>query len=301
MKNGITAAILSLGLIACGGESNNNNNDRNQSSLASIDTEFSQNFHGLEAMPTLTTADVSEGDSIALNSEVSGNVLEDSSVNLTFTAEKSGLMTLYSISEANDLKLTLTEPDTAIELPITWSVARSYSADDATPTYGNLILFSAIEGLTYTVEIGSIENTADFKLLLMDANREFLAMEPLGDEYIVSETYTEDRTCNLFDERDIFIEVTYSTATYHIFSRMNWKAGYHSKGLHHNKISGFNSAVGESTLIFEDQDRFLTYETDFETGKVTSRGTISKTYNDALEKTTEKCSISHSMTGEIVL
>lgn len=300
MKSGITIAFLSLGLIACGGESNNSNNNRNQSPQASIDTAFAQDFHGLQAAPTLTTADVTEGDSVELNSEVSGHVLEDSSVNLTFTAEKSGLMMLHSTSEAHDVKLTVTEPDTAIEVLTTWGALRDTSGDEQILTYQNLFLFPATEGLTYTIEIQSAEGATDFILTLADANREYLALNR-PEEYIVSETYIEERACDFFDDRDLFIETTYSSETYHAFSRMNWKAGYHSKGLHHNKITGFNNSIGEFTLTFDDQDRSLSYGVDFETGKVFSSESTSKTYINDVERTTEKCAISINMTGEIVL
>ena len=300
MKNGITIAFLSLGLIACGGESNNSNNNRNQSPQASIDTAFAQDFHGLQAAPTLTTADVTEGDSVELNSEVSGHVLEDSSVNLTFTAEKSGLMMLHSTSEAHDVKLTVTEPDTAIEVLTTWGALRDTSGDEQILTYRNLFLFPATEGLTYTIEIQSAEGATDFILTLADANREYLALNR-PEEYIVSETYIEERACDFFDDRDLFIETTYSSETYHAFSLMNWKAGYHSKGLHHNKITGFNNSIGEFTLTFDDQDRSLSYGVDFETGKVFSSESTSKTYINDVERTTEKCAISINMTGEIVL
>jgi hypothetical protein len=297
MRNEITAALLSLGLIACGGESSDSGS---RSSQASIDTKFSQDFHGLQAAPTLTTTDVSEGDSVELNSKVSGHVLEDSSVNLTFTAEKSGLMILHSTSEVNDVKLILTEPDTAIEVLTTLGATRDISGAERIITYRNLFLFPATEGLTYTIEIKSTEDAADFILILTDANREYLALGN-PEEYIVSETYIEDSTCALFDHRDLLIETTYSSETYHTFSLMNWKAGYHSKGLHHNKVTGFNNAIGEFTLIFEDQDRHLSYGVDFETGKVSSNESTSNTNIDALEKTTEKCTVIHSMTGEIVL
>lgn len=300
MKSGITIAFLSLGLIACGGESNNSNNNRNQSPQASIDTAFAQDFHGLQAAPTLTTADVTEGDSVELNSEVSGHVLEDSSVNLTFTAEKSGLMMLHSTSEAHDVKLTVTEPDTAIEVLTTWGALRDTSGDEQILTYRNLFLFPATEGLTYTIEIQSAEGATDFILTLADANREYLALNR-PEEYIVSETYIEERACDFFDDRDLFIETTYSSETYHAFSLMNWKAGYHSKGLHHNKITGFNNSIGEFTLTFDDQDRSLSYGVDFETGKVFSSESTSKTYINDVERTTEKCAISINMTGEIVL
>lgn len=298
MKNGIMITLMSLGLIACGGESSNS--DGNRSPQASIETKFARDFHGLQSAPALTTADVNDGDSIELNSEVNGYVLEDSPVSLTFIAEKSGLMMLHSTTEAHDVKLTVTEPDTAIDLLTTWGALRDTAGDEQILTYRNLFLFPATAGLTYTIEIQSAEGATDFILTLADANREYLALNR-PEEYIVSETYIEERACDFFDDRDLFIETTYSSETYHAFSLMNWKAGYHSKGLHHNKITGFNNSIGEFTLTFDDQDRSLSYGVDFETGKVFSSESTSKTYINDVERTTEKCAISINMTGEIVL
>ena len=207
---------------------------------------------------------------------------------------------LYSTSEVHDVNLTVTEPDTAIEVLTTWGALRDTSGDEQILTYRNLFLFPATEGLTYTIEIQSTEGATDFILTLADANREYLALNR-PEEYIVSETYIEERACDFFDDRDLFIETTYSSETYHAFSLMNWKAGYHSKGLHHNKITGFNNSIGEFTLTFDDQDRSLSYGVDFETGKVFSSESTSKTCINDVERTTEKCAISINMTGEIVL
>lgn len=82
MKNGILVTLLSLGLIACGGESKKNNN--NDSTFG----EFSSGIKGVEEQPSLTSADVAEGDSLTLNTINHGNIEHYSFVPLNFTLEQ---------------------------------------------------------------------------------------------------------------------------------------------------------------------------------------------------------------------
>jgi hypothetical protein len=300
MKNGIAIALMSMGLIACGGESSDS--DSSRSPQASIDTEFAQNFRGLQAMPSLTIADVSEGDSIDLNSEVNGNVLEGSSVNLTFTAGKSGLIMIDASGTDKNTIVTLTDLNKSTEIPSVYTSYNKQNAEGSNSLYRDWFLFSAIEGSIYSIEITSSTNTTDYKIKLFDANRSYL---PLHDsEYIISETYSEERSCSLFDDRGILIEHTNPSDTFHTFSRMSWELGYHSIGLFNIGTIEFNEVNYGHSFNFESEDApnmYLTYSTDFETGEVTSTGGILKTYHDTSARTTQECLVSHTMTGKIVL
>jgi hypothetical protein len=303
MKNGITIAFLSLGLIACGGESNNSNNNRNQSPQASIDTEFAQDFRGSQTLPSLTEISVTEGDSLSIDTKASGNILEGSSVNLIFTAEKSGLMTMFSLSPVAGVKFILINNNDSTKLLSQGRTDFPEFYDDQN-VYGDHLLFTAVEGLSYSIEITSSEESADFKLVITDGNRHVSSLLNNPDTYIISETYEETKECNTVNERGQFIDTTSSSDTYHNFSIMNWKLGYHIKNISSYIGTAFDDAkddtfyVGDEFNGFED---YLVYLTNFETGEVSSHGLTILAYTDATTKQTQNCRVHHTMTGKIVL
>lgn len=291
MKNGIAIALMSCGLIACGGESS----DSPAPGFLSAEIEFAQDFRGLQAMPDLTTTDVTEGDSIAINSEVSGNILEGSSINLTFTAEQSGLLTVFTKSAVESINFTLTNTNDSVE-----SSSLDHTNPSADNNYHDFIVFEATEGSIYNLEIESLEEAADFQLVLTVANRETHPINENENLYLVSETYTENRSCVSLNERGQ-IEESNSSDTYHNFSLMNWEYGHHSKDLLNRYITIFTSVKDNVFYHVTENIQALTYTTNFETGEVSSHGYYSTNYSDADNRANNSCTISHNMTGKIVL
>ena len=99
MKNGILISVLTVCLVGCGGESG--------SETHTEITDFSLDLKGIEEQPTLTNAEISEGDSASLNTNYTGNIIEHSSVQFSFTLAEDKQVALVLSSGVSDLDLSI--------------------------------------------------------------------------------------------------------------------------------------------------------------------------------------------------
>ncbi|MBQ0729708.1 MAG: hypothetical protein KBT75_03360 [Oleispira antarctica] len=300
MKNGITISLLSLGLIACGGESSN----KSGSPRASIKTEFSQNLRGPQTLPDLEKISVTEGDSLSLNTEASGSILEDSSVNLTFTAENTGLMTLFSASTDSNVVFSVTNNSDSTALEGQGRIEAPSPNESEETIYFKSLYFTVEQGSIYSIEVASPEEAADFKLTLINGNRFIAPILVHPDSYLVSENYEEEKECEILNERSEFIETQIYSDAYHSYSVMNWKDGYHLKSIHARTGEVYEDAKGDTFYIGDernDYEDYLVYKTNFETGAVSSYGTKHLTYTNEENGEIKRCIITHTMSGKVVL
>lgn len=300
MKNVMAIVSMSFGLIACGGESSSNSD----SPKASIKTEFSQDLRGPQNLPDLQKISVTEGDSLSINNEASGSIIEDSSVNLTFTAEKTGLMTLFSTSADSHVVFSVTNNNDLTELEGQGRLDEPSTNEEGERIYFKSLYFTAEQGSIYSIEVTSPEEAADFKLTLVNGNRFISPILINPDSYLVSENYEEKKECETLNERSEFIGTQIYSDTYHSYSVMNWKDGYHLKSIHARTGEVYENAKGDTFYIGDERNDFedyLAYKTNFETGEVSSNGTKYVTYTRAESGNTTRCTIRHTMTGKVVL
>jgi hypothetical protein len=281
MKNGILIIALSLGLMACGGESKKNNND-------SAFGEFSSGIKGVEEQPSLTSADVSEGDSLTLNTNHNGNIEDYNLVMLNFTLEQDTQVALVLSSEAENLELKVSGND----------LYRDSFLDGS----NELIVFDALAGENYLVTLFSLEGRGAFQLKFVEANRASAGLS--ADEYLVDLSYTGFKVCSENGEPEV--ESNYSGPGQHI---INWKSGYFSNSDGSDR-ENFKSVAGNAftlsgTRSGTDEDGSFTsqftatFNANFNTGKVT--GSTSGTFNDVHNDYTYDCKYTDAMTGGILL
>lgn len=289
MKNGILVTLLSLGLIACGGESKKNNN--NDSTFG----EFSSGIKGVEEQPSLTSADVAEGDSLTLNTINHGNIEHYSFVPLNFTLEQDTQVALVLSSEDEDLNLTVSGYDLGLD-----------SSHDGS---NELIVFNALAGELYSIEIDSesasyepITGNSNFQLKFVEANRNSAGLS--ADEYLVSLFFIGTSYCSEDGEPEV--ESNFSGSSLYI---INWKAEYLSDSDGSSRES-FDSVIDNVFTISinrieVDEDRqvtnqsTVTYNTNFMTGEIT--GSASWTLNESQGNYTNECSNVVTVQGEIIL
>ena len=281
MRNGILVIALSLGLMACGGESKKNNND-------SAFDEFSSDIKGAEEQPSLTNASLSEGDSGQLNTIYSGNVEQNSEVSFNFTLDQDTQVALALSSEAKNLDLFVSGNDLSLESSLLDS--------------NELIIFDALAGENYSVTVDTFSSSGPFQLKFVAANRTSAGLS--ADEYLVYFTYTIIETCS---ENGGAEEELVSNST--VFNVINWKAEYYANRDGTDK-QVFDSVEGNTfNLYFNNKnthdDGYYTNEstaifhTDFNTGEVI--GSANGIFKEVDGAYIRNCRFNTVMTGNIIL
>lgn len=282
MKKEISISLLALSLVACGGSSSSSND----SSLG-INKNFANGIRGAEQEPVLISAAVSEGDTVTLNSQLTGNVLEGSSVIFNFTPTETKKVALILSSAVTDLDLGVSSTDLDL-------VSDDENSNDA-------IIFEATANQLYSVEVESYKGAGPFELKLVEANRSSFGLSV--NEYIVEAEYTSVQTCVEGGETS-----TYNEA-YDVDTIINWKDGYavHLSG--ESKIF-FKSVTNDSfTAVSADSgtegsesyknSTTLNYTTNFETGELT--GTAISETTSVNNNITEVCTSNITITANVVL
>jgi hypothetical protein len=274
MKKGIILALASLGLIACGGE--------DEKSTPNINAEFSLGIKGTEQEPALTNANVSEGDSISLNSISSGYVANGNTIRLSYSASQSGLAVLFLSSLAEDLDISI-------------SGANINTLESASSDSNEVIIFQAEAGVTYNIEVSSYEGSGNYQLKLVEPNRSSFGLNQ--NEYLVSTTENQVETCTTNSGSETY---NYSSVYHEI---INWNDGYVSS-LTSPRRYDFSSVNGDSfTVNFANSSTdysyssSYTYTANFSTGAITGTAWGQTTYSNP----TETCVFNASFSGSITL
>jgi hypothetical protein len=280
MKNGILVSFLALGLTACGSESDTEN--------PNIQTEFSAGIKGSQEQPILSNADILEGDSATLNTNYTGNILEDSSVDFSFTLAENKKVALALSSGLGDLDLYVDGHDIDLE-----------SAFDGS---NELIIFDAQAGEHYSVRVKSWLGSGEFQLLLVEANRSSLGLE--NNEYLVSLDSINTQKCIIDGTRET--EESYEDSSFGI---INWSAGYIDdlSGVDRNL---FSSVDGNSFTVTDNVSEAgknysisgqasLTLTTDFTSGAITGSSDGSFEYSEDGED--GSCTATGILTGQVIL
>jgi hypothetical protein len=297
MKKEISISLLALSLAACGGSSSSDNKSID-SNLQVINKDFPSSIKGKQDEPTLTTNDVTEGDSIDLNSKVSGTVLATSpteSTHLTFSIPDNQLIALVLSSSSNSLDIN------AVTLPVHSNTLDLESSEN------KALIWNAVAGQSYQVEIENDtdvnSNDVNFQLKLVEANRSSLGLST--NEYVVR--YNNSGTLVCVDKSGARTEETYTARHTVIF---NWKEGY-IKALLGTEKRKFSAVNDDSfSIIYTDSETEegeifnysynLRYTTNFETGEIT--GTVKNTDSTTKEGVvTENCTETLTTTGNVIL
>jgi hypothetical protein len=280
MRNGILVALLSLGLMACGGESD--------SETHAIDAELSAGIKGIEAQPTLANAEISEGDRASLNTNYTGSVLEDSSVDFSFTLAETKQVAFILSSGAADLDLSI-----------------NGNGDYLTSTYNDsneLIIFDAQAGEVYSVVVRAWGGGGEFELKFVEANRSSIGLKI--NEYLVNLESTDTRNCI-----EDGVEEDEYTDTESSYAVINWSAGYIGDHLGNERTS-FSSVDGNAFTInasysssegIHSGSSQVTFalSTNFTTGAITGSSIGSFEYSDGNES--GSCTYTSVETGQVIL
>tara|TARA_B100000446_G_C10544846_1_gene338150 strand:+ start:2318 stop:3160 length:843 start_codon:yes stop_codon:yes gene_type:complete len=280
MKKEISIYLLALSLVACGGDSSSD------SSLG-INKDFASGVRGVEQEPTLTSDTVSEGDTIVLNSNLTGTVSDGSSVIFNFTPTETQKLALILSSAATDLDLGVSSTDLDL------------MSDDENSN--EAIIFEATAGQLYSVEVESYEGAGSFELKFVEANRSSFGLS--ANEYIVEAEYTSVQTCVENEQTSTYNEI------YDVSIIINWKDGYvvnlsneyktSFKSVTDNSFTAVSSDSGTEGNESYENTFTLNYTTNFETGELT--GTAVSETTSVENSITEVCTSNISITANVVL
>jgi hypothetical protein len=280
MKKEILISLIVLTLVGCGGESTSHDID-------GINQDFSINVRGEEQEPSLSLDTVTEGDNVSLNTILNGSVLENSSIRFNFTSNKSQKVALVLSSAVEDLDLNVSGQDVDFD-------GSGNSSNEA-------ILFNALAGQIYSIEVDSYSGSGEFQLKLVAANRSSLGLS--ANEYIIQAEYNSTEVCLedglSYTFSDIFL----------INTIINWKGGYISDLDAIDKTS-FTSADGEGFTIVETDSKSengesyesiytLNYATNFDINELTGTLVSKTTYTDF--SGTKVCDATVNIVGKVIL
>jgi hypothetical protein len=280
MKKEILISLIVLTLVACGGESTSHDTD-------AINQDFSINVRGEEQEPPLSLDTVTEGDSVSLNTILTGSVLESSSIRFNFTSNQSQKVALVLSSAVEDLDLNVSGEDVEFD-------GSGNSSNEA-------IVFNALAGQLYSIEVDSYTGSGEFQLKLVAANRSSLGLS--ANEYVIQAEYSSTEVC-LEDG----LNYTFSD-TFLINTIINWKGGYLSDLDAIDKTS-FTSTNGDSFTIVETDSKSengesyesiytLNYATNFDTNELT--GTLVSKTTDTDSSGTRVCDAAVNIVGKVIL
>lgn len=282
MKNGILISFLTFGLAACGGESD--------SETPTINIEFATGIKGIETQPTLSSAEISEGDVAIVNTNYTGNILEYSNVEFSFTPQEDQLIALILSSALSDLDLMVSGNNQNF----------NSTFDDS----NELIVIDAIAGENYRVEVESWGGSGEFALKVVEANRSSLGLE--SHEYLVNLESIQIHDCIINGEQQ-----EKSTESDSSLGVISWTSGYIADHLGNDRTS-FNSVDGNTFTVNTkysesgNGSRFsghasLTLTTDFTTGAISGYGNASVEYVDVDEDEVGSCNSTFVETGQVIL
>lgn len=280
MKKGISISLLALTLVACGGDTTSGDTN-------GINQDFPSDVRGVEQEPTLSSGTIAEGDSASLNTNLTGSVLENSSVRFNFTPTESQQVALVLSSAAEDLDLTVTAQDVDLD-------SSGFSSNE-------VIVFNAVAGQVYSIEVDSYTGSGAFQLKIVAANRSSLGLS--ANEYLIEAQYSSTEVC----VRNGASSTNSDTSL--INTIINWKDEYLSNLAGIDKTS-FTSANGNSfTIVGSDSESeddesnessyTLNYTTNFDTNELTGTLKSKNTYTNS--SGTKVCDTDIKITGKVIL
>lgn len=289
MKNGILISTLVVCLTACGGDSDSDSPPLNTGNDSpTVYTDFSSDLKGVEEQPALANAVISEGDSASLNTIYTGNVLESSSVEFSFTLEENKQVALILSSGVTDLDLT-----------VSGNGEYFYTGLD---TSNEVVVFGAEVGINYRVEVESNEGAGEFQLKLVEANRSSVGM--VNGEYLVRSDNVIKQKCTVNGiEKD---EFTINDSSFEI---VNWSAGYYAEAagaerLPFSSVNGNTFTINHRFTISKESYSLSAqinriFSANFITGEISSSSNSSSEYTRGEEE--RLCNSVSSATGNVIL
>lgn len=289
MKKIILTSLIATNLIACGGGSSDGSEPAAEAS-SGIEALF--NIQGPATEPELSSASVTEGDYLTINSISTGTVLGYSSINLNFSPIENGPVLAIFSGSAEDLDIDIYDNTNSKRLNLENDISKQG------------IFFNATVGVQYTISIGveSGEREATFELKLVDANRASLNLA--DNEYAVLNSITTMRTCT-----DAGKVIDTWTSTRPDLWILNWKDGY-MKSFDDSKKDDFISTNGNAVTIeiFETKTEIFEFDTDISTYDSTinfttnfDTATITGTTSFTNSYVAETCFGTKTFTGKVVL
>ena len=305
MRKEILISLLALGLAACGGSSSSSdsgntdsgNTDSGNTDSGNTDSgtsgnntlvinkDFASGIRGTEQEPTLTSATVSEGDNVSLNTNLTGSVLEDSSVRLYFTATESETVAIVLSSLVEDLDLSVSSQGLNLS---------SYGSNS-----NEALVFDVIADQRYTVQVEQYIGQGSFQLKLVEANRSSLGLST--NEYVIDAEYTIEGACVQDGETS-----TYNSSK-NVNKIINWKDGYIMDLSGENKSSFMSINDNSFTTTYSKtendgnykSEHIINYTTNFETGVLNGSLLLKETEIDS--SGTEVCTSNSEIAAEVIL
>ncbi len=273
----LSLVALTPMFVACGGDSGG-------SSSPAINVTISEDLKGRASEPDLITTPVENLQAVALNTLLTSYVVEDSWIDVYYTAAITGDVAVVLSSAAENLDLLVSD-----------FTGLNTLASSKGDTSDERLVFTATSGFTYRVRVKSEGGSDNFQVRFAAANRETLGLTE--NEYFVKFTTSNDTDC---------VGLGYTLKSTESLV-INWKNGYI---INENERMNFSSVSGTTFIIEENSnDTILGLNTvnnykleltlDAETGLISGSEFSEKAYayaGDSLE-----CRLSIDMTGLIVL
>lgn len=258
-------------LVACGGSSSD--------SQVGLDVTLGDGVRGVEQMPALASVTAEDGDSLVINSRISGVIGSEANIDFYYTPPQNTLVALVLTGTALDL-----------DISISGTELTKFSLGDNS---NEAIVFNAVANQEYVISMVSWLDGGDYELTVVEGNRASLGLG--ADEYYVELLLTGSETCN---------GETYEASGY-VDSLFNFDKGYVTDTSGLDKVAfdsvsgntfvkdtsyneGGNSGVGETRFTISPED-----------GGVT--GTSVGSYSFVFSGELVNCSYSNVLSGEILL
>lgn len=281
MLKQLSIAVISAGLLACGGGSSSGGSDGN-----GIGGEINPSLAGPVSAPQLSliNGDISDGSTIPLNTVVNTSIPAEGDQRFSFIADTDvQIAIILDGDDANDSDLDL-----------------SAAGVDRSGDAANEVLILQVDmGERIEISVESYNNFAtNYNLSIVTANRQSLQL--VENEYLVQVNERGAASCN--DVEGFAFTGSYNEV-------VNFKSGYVRQLLDDERINA--TSVSENTLNFTgsvsesfDGDSFnsdwrLTYSVNTSTGATS--GEFSSESVEVSDGVTESCSTTGTFTGQIIL
>ena len=223
--------VFALGLSACIEESDDDE--------TGVDVDVSQ-FKGAEVAPTLAaSAAITNGSSVAINSQYTGSITDGATDTFAYSAQTSGLVAILLTSAAEDLDLFVIDGST------------KYSSEYLESN--EAVVIQAEANQQYSIDVESIDGADDYQLVVVEANRSSLGLS--DKEYWVNFDVAGEETCNNTTESDSHVGGFV----------INFSDGYLAdvSGLDKDKFSGVSGTKFLIVISESESTTNYSYSSDF--------------------------------------
>ena len=298
MRHKLVAAIslASLTLAACGGGTSSDTNTEAQSTnTQTTDTqntdntsnvEITQAAKGSEVQPALSTAEVSEGSDISLNSQSSGAVDGESPTRLNFQSHAEGMVVVKLTGSSDELSLMVEDDQGG------WITSFNPGSEES-------VVFNAQAGMGYTIDIATENDQASFELILTEANRETLELEE--NEYYVALAGLGDFQCGGENLTEMAGEVPFNKQLI-----VNWDQGYFMNSAGSNRqdfasVTDLNYTTNENHQLSNGNRYSLQLDLNLLPEMGTLNGTAVEEAIENVDGDTSTCTGNFDLVGRILL